>query len=244
MRELSVIEELPKEELSKEEIEYLIKYYKFLSNRYTNFEQAVKRSTNSIYGAFGNKWFHFFDVDIAQSITAQGKDAILYAEKVINKYFNEFFHKDKEVHEHFNIKVNKQLQQPAVIYIDTDSVDGKSELVVNNYRIKIEDFWSQCSKINGYDVDERGNEITYPDSNTQILNWTEDKGLNNIPVKRVIRHKVKKKKWKVKTKSGKEVVITDDHSIMVKRNGQLIKLRASEIDVQKDKIVSIYKTKK
>ena len=49
---------------------------------------------NSIYGAFGNPYFYFFNVDIAETITLQGKDAILYTEKLINYYFKEFWIKD------------------------------------------------------------------------------------------------------------------------------------------------------
>jgi DNA polymerase elongation subunit (family B) len=145
MRDLSVIQELPKEELSTEEIKYLITHYKFLSRKYTNFEQAVKTSANSAYGAFGNKWFYFFDVDIAQAITSQGKDAILYAEKIINMYFNDFFHEDTKVHNHFNIRVKNKLQQPAVIYIDTDSCYIQFGEMYNNIewlgeKLSIDDF--------------------------------------------------------------------------------------------------------
>jgi len=35
-------------------------------------QNAIKLLINSIYGAFGNKWFYFYDPDIAQSITLQG----------------------------------------------------------------------------------------------------------------------------------------------------------------------------
>ena len=60
------------------------------ASKYYNYEQAVKLMLNSIYGAFGNPYFYFFNVDIAETITLQGKDAILYTEKLVNKYFKEF----------------------------------------------------------------------------------------------------------------------------------------------------------
>lgn len=113
--------EKPIDQLSREEAELLVKHYKQLSAKYTAYEQAVKLTLNSIYGAFGNKWFHFFNIDIAESITKQGKDAILYSEAILNKYVNEFWHKDTKVHEKFNIKVKGKIEKPAVIYIDTDS---------------------------------------------------------------------------------------------------------------------------
>tara|TARA_Y100000389_G_scaffold10978_2_gene10203 strand:- start:6771 stop:7979 length:1209 start_codon:yes stop_codon:yes gene_type:complete len=119
--DVTALENKPTDQLSKEEAELLVKHYKQLSAKYTAYEQAVKLTLNSIYGAFGNKWFHFFNIDIAESITKQGKDAILYSETILNKYVNEFWHKDTKVHEQFNIKVKGKIEKPAVIYIDTDS---------------------------------------------------------------------------------------------------------------------------
>ena len=109
------------EELNDNEAKLLVDHYKQLSAKYTAYEQAVKLTLNSIYGAFGNKWFHFFNIDIAESITKQGKNAILYSETILNKYVNEFWHKDTAVHAHFGIKVKGKIEKPAVIYIDTDS---------------------------------------------------------------------------------------------------------------------------
>lgn len=107
--------------LSIEELEALAAEYDIMSNKFTAYEQAVKLSLNSIYGAFGNKWFHFFDINIAESITLQGQNAIIYSETVLNKYFNDFWHKDTKLHEELGIKVKGKLHRPSVIYIDTDS---------------------------------------------------------------------------------------------------------------------------
>jgi len=109
------------ESMSNEELEILASKYENLSNKYTAYEQAVKLSLNSIYGAFGNKWFHFFNIDIAESITLQGQNAILYSETILNKYFNDFWHKDVELHKELGITVKGKLHRPSVIYIDTDS---------------------------------------------------------------------------------------------------------------------------
>ena len=115
------LEQKPLDELSNDEAKLLVDHYEQLSAKYTAYEQAVKLTLNSIYGAFGNKWFHFFNIDIAESITKQGKNAILYSESILNKYVNEFWHKDTAVHEQFGIKVKGKIEKPAVIYIDTDS---------------------------------------------------------------------------------------------------------------------------
>lgn len=129
--DLKILEEKPFEELSLNEGKALVAHYEQLAAKYTAYEQAVKLSLNSIYGAFGNKWFHFFDIDIAESITLQGQNAILYSETILNKYFNEFFFKDKAVHEHFDISVRYSPEKPSVIYIDTDSCYVQFEEMYN-----------------------------------------------------------------------------------------------------------------
>ena len=119
--DIKELESKPIDQLTDADAKLLVDHYKQLSAKYTAYEQAVKLTLNSIYGAFGNKWFHFFNIDIAESITKQGKSAILYSESILNKYVQEFWHKDTAVHEQFNIKVKGKIEKPAVIYIDTDS---------------------------------------------------------------------------------------------------------------------------
>ena len=83
MIEIEQLIEKPETELTPEETQALISHYEQMSAKYTAYEQAVKVTLNSIYGAFGNKWFHFFNIDIAESITLQGQSAILYSEQIL-----------------------------------------------------------------------------------------------------------------------------------------------------------------
>ena len=66
----------PEDQLTLAELKSLADFYSNESAKFTAYEQAVKLTLNSIYGAFGNKWFHFFNIDIAESITLQGQNAI------------------------------------------------------------------------------------------------------------------------------------------------------------------------
>ena len=87
-------------------------------------QNAIKILINSIYGAFGNKWFYFYNPDIAQSITLQGQDLIKFSIKAVNHYFLEKWHLDTELHKMLGIdqyKINK-VSQEAAIYTDTDSI--------------------------------------------------------------------------------------------------------------------------
>jgi hypothetical protein len=87
-------------------------------------QNAIKILINSIYGAFGNKWFYFYNPDIAQSITLQGQDLIKFSIKAVNHYFQERWHLDKELHSLLGLEgysINK-IDDVAAIYTDTDSI--------------------------------------------------------------------------------------------------------------------------
>lgn len=87
-------------------------------------QNAIKLLINSIYGAFGNKWFYFYNPDIAQSITLQGQDLIKFSIKAVNHYFQEKWHLDTELHELLGLSqytINK-VDDEAAIYTDTDSI--------------------------------------------------------------------------------------------------------------------------
>jgi len=87
-------------------------------------QNAIKILINSIYGAFGNKWFYFYNPDIAQSITLQGQDLIKFSIKAVNHYFQEKWHLDTELHKTLGIDqyVIHQVTEESAIYTDTDSI--------------------------------------------------------------------------------------------------------------------------
>ena len=87
-------------------------------------QNAIKILINSIYGAFGNKWFYFYNPDIAQSITLQGQDLIKFSIKAVNHYFQEKWHLDTELHEQLGLTqyTISPIKEEAAIYTDTDSI--------------------------------------------------------------------------------------------------------------------------
>ena len=56
-------------------------------------------------------------------------------------------------------------------------------------------------------------------------------------VERVIRHKVSKAKWVLEDEFGNEVTITNDHSLMVLREGVLQKVKPCDVDIDGDLLV-------
>lgn len=86
-------------------------------------QYAIKIIINSVYGAFGNKYFYFHNRNIAQSITRQGRNLILFAMSAINHYFIKMWHTDYELHKKLGIdhlKINPIVSNSA-LYADTDS---------------------------------------------------------------------------------------------------------------------------
>jgi DNA polymerase elongation subunit (family B) len=66
-------------------------------------QNAIKLLINSVYGSFGNKFFYFYNTNIAQSITLQGQDLIGFSIKAVNHYFVNMWHLDTELHEKLGI---------------------------------------------------------------------------------------------------------------------------------------------
>lgn len=146
---------------SKEELEYEIERLNDLKNFYMNREQGLKIFINSCYGAIGSPWFIFYNTSVAEAVTLQGQDLIKYSEKVINRYFMEFWHKDTKVHEKLGLTSVQKVDVPPVLYIDTDSnyvvfeeVLAKcdwqgtpKEFIQKFYDVFLKDYLKMCFKI-------------------------------------------------------------------------------------------------
>ncbi len=225
------------ESLSTEELEKLLAEKESLAKRYYNMEQSVKLTLNSIYGAFGNQHFYFYNINLAETITLQGQDAILYTEALINKYFHETWHTDTELHASMGIKVTGKVLKPIGVYIDTDSIQKEAKIKTDKGEFSVEEWYNINIKNGSGGETMTGHESVL--TNDKILNFN-DSELYYANVKRIIRHKVKKDKWKLKTKSGKEIDVTGDHSLIVFRKGDKKIIKARDINILTDKILSIY----
>ena len=224
-----------------EEKKQTLKAYQKEKDIYYNTEQAIKILLNSIYGCFGSEYFTFFKKDIAESITLQAQHLIRHSEDMVNKYFMEYWHKDFKLHEKLGIKIkpNAKVSKPVWIYTDTDSCAPDTIIITDKGKLTIEELYNSQLNINGpSDESKAGHESTTTD--LKILNYVDNK-IQFVPVNRLIRHKLNKPKWRVKTKSGKFIDITGDHSIMVFRDGKKLKAKPSEVNIETDKILSIHK---
>ena len=99
--------------------------------KYHNWEQGTKIMINSFYGGLANPYMYFFDPNLAECITKQGKNAILYAERNINDYFLNHWYDDKETHRKMGITVSKPVKKQVTVYIDTDSVYSQLDEIIS-----------------------------------------------------------------------------------------------------------------
>jgi DNA polymerase elongation subunit (family B) len=69
-----------------------------LKNKVAKFDikqKATKIMMNSLYGAFGNEFFRFYDIDNAEAVTLSGKFIIQFIERGLNRHLNQLFKTDK-----------------------------------------------------------------------------------------------------------------------------------------------------
>ena len=222
------------ETCSKEELLQAISDSQDAENMYHDEEQACKIFLNSCYGALANSYYSCSNLDIAESITLQGQDLIKYSAKAVDDYFKNDWPTDYDAHEAVADALKKKFPefdkerflemaknqvsvgQTLEIYGDTDS--SSSDTIIQTLKhkngITIENLYNENINTPGNKT-LYGHESVYTDD--KCLNYTDEQKLYYGKIKRIIRHKVTKPKWKLKTKSGREIIVTADHSLVVYR---------------------------
>ena len=76
-------------------------------SKFTNIQMARKIQLNSAYGAIGNQYFRYYNLQNAEAITLSGQLSIRWIENKLNEYLN---------------KILKSDNKDYVIAVDTDSV--------------------------------------------------------------------------------------------------------------------------
>jgi len=106
---------------SREEIIAEINRLEVLMNLKKNEEQAIKIFINSVYGATASPYFIGYNVKVAEAITLQGQEVRAFAAQIFNRYFLEFWHRDKELHKIIGLNQVNKINKEVSIYGDTDS---------------------------------------------------------------------------------------------------------------------------
>jgi len=175
---------------------------------------------NSLYGMFGSVYSSLFDLDCAEAITITGQFITRTAIDFIDA-------KNKEL---FNI-------DNATKSSDTDSCEKNSLVRTSEGIFTIEDFWNLNFMASKLTHTDRNHEMMPVKDKFKVLTFDEklDKPVYN-KAKRIIRRKVKKRRFKI-TCGDKTVIVTGDHSCMVKRNEKLVEIKAKDINPGDEMIV-------
>lgn len=60
-----------------------------LASRYDTLQMAAKISLNACYGCLSNRYYRWYDIDLAEAVTSTGQLTIRWAERTINAHLNE-----------------------------------------------------------------------------------------------------------------------------------------------------------
>lgn len=211
-------------------------------------EMAMKNCGNGLYGCCANRFFYFYNMALAGDITGECRNLTKTMWNNLEDFFHETIWERKDLWEKFDFKLDESKHDwyrttTISCYSDTDSCFKKSLLLTKDNKnikdkITIEDLFNESLDKNGLeDITQNNQEIVK--CNKKVLNWTKEAGLQYVPIKYIMRHKVSKEQFKIKTKSGKEIIVTGDHSCIVFRNGEQLTIKAKDINKSTDKILSI-----
>jgi DNA polymerase elongation subunit (family B) len=192
--------------------------------RYNNLQMAKKIQLNSGFGAMANRYFRWFENDLAESITSSGQLSIRWIEKKLNQYFN---------------KLLSTSGVDYVLAIDTDSVVGDTIISVNGKDTTIADYYESVAD-NWIKKDDFNHNYVKRVEGDTTPSLSKQGQLRTNNINYVMKHKVRKRMYKISCK-GKSVTVTEDHSIIVrsKRTKNIFSIPPSKLDPKKHEIINI-----
>jgi DNA polymerase elongation subunit (family B) len=204
-----------------------------------NLQWSCKILLNSIYGCLASKFSRFYGQELASSVTLSGQTVIKHNGNMLNDFFNNEFFDMPVVKKNFPV-LNDNIKNVDVrLYQDTDSQIFSSVIRTNKGIFRIGDLYELYENKNKH-LTQYGHEIVdVSKEGLECLTYNElTKKAELGQIKKLVRHKVTKKKWKIKV-NGKEIIITEDHCAVVKRDGELLRIKPKDI-IKGDKILTIF----
>jgi hypothetical protein len=181
-------------------------------------EKALKILINAEYGALGNQHFFWSDSRMAESVTSFGQLAIRWAGEAVDEFLKVFSPGDHG------------------IYSDTDSVDPESLINVNNQSCTIGELYNNTKGI--LKVISTDNFVKTPYDDLYTSSVDKKGGVVKKKIEHIMAHKVKKRMFKISTSSS-FVIVTEDHSVIIKRGTELISVKPGNI-LSNDKVIQGY----
>lgn len=217
--------ELSEEELNKLSTEELEKYFDMCqyNEEFYHTQQLVEKiMINSLYGAVGKEFFPLFNLEMARAITGNGRFLVKNTANMIEERLQEL-----------NPHSGKY-----ILYGDTDSCIESTLINTNKGKTQIGEFYNSTDS---EEIEYKSGKFFKEVKGIKALSVNKNFKLEYKPIKYVMKHKVKKRLFKVKCNEN-EVIITNDHSIMVKRDNKLIEVKPFEIR-KTDKLILVKENK-
>ena len=209
---------------STDELQKMLAEELHLAEVYNVLQLVKKILLNSLYGAVGNNFFRYYNKDMARSITLMGQCMINKAAIKKNEYISKIL-KESEV-------VDRRT------YSDTDSTIFSTEIYINGEKIAIGEAYeslngNEFENINGKFVKELPKGMY----KTVAIDENDISKSKETDIHYIMKHKTKKHMYKIKVDDN-EIVVTEDHSLMIVRDNVLMK--GSVKDLQKgDEIITL-----
>ena len=181
--------------------------------------QLVKKIVlNSLYGAILNQGCRFYDKRIGQSVTLTGKAIDKHMAGTVNQIIcGEYNHTGE-----------------AIIYCDTDSEIASTMHETSLGKKSIEELFLSCSDF----WEDKDKEYAH-DPELMVMTYDEDIVQPYFGhINYIYRHKVTKDLYEIEDQFGNTITVTEDHSVMVERDGILIDVKPIDIS-ENDIIISI-----
>uniref|UniRef100_UPI003CDF86F8 DNA-directed DNA polymerase n=1 Tax=Aeromonas phage Aes123 TaxID=1198018 RepID=UPI003CDF86F8 len=119
--------------------------------------------------------------------------------------------------------------------IDTDAVVGDTIIDVSGKKMTIAEFYDSTPDVFMRRNDEARDWVKRVGGKTSLSVNTYSGEVERKNINYIMKHTVKKRMFKIKA-GGKEVIVTADHSVMVKRDGKIIDVKPTEMK-QTDRVV-------
>jgi hypothetical protein len=179
-----------------------------LYDEYWDKRQLVaKLKINGAYGCLLNIGCRLFDQRLGQSTTLSGRQVVKHLSAKTNEI----------------ITGKYDYKGESILY--NDSVTGDTLILTDEGEMTIAELYELCPE--NY---LRGEKEYGENKNIKVVGYNVD---NNTPmmtnINYVMRHYTSKKLYKTTLSNGKSITVTEDHSLMVDRNGVIFEAKPTEV---------------
>ena len=134
--------------------------------------------------------------------------------------------------------IEKTDSDDLLLYADTDSCIGTTQININDKKVSIDTFYHDVYETE--QIISENNFIKKLHSDYYSRSVSKKLEIENKRVKYIMKHKVKKRMFKIIVDDD-EVVLTADHSLIVFRNNELIESKPSDVKIN-DRLFKVFKS--